>query len=104
MLRPTGRWAAPGTCPRGSLLGATTGDVQVLVADVVGEYLAVGGVCPHASCLLSDGWLEGEAVECGCHGSVFSVRTGEAVQGPAQAPLPTHPVRVEGGEIQVRVR
>ena len=90
-----------GDVPEGQLLGATAGDVQVLVANVEGEYLVVGDVCPHASCLLSHGWLEGEAVECGCHGSMFSVRTGEVVQGPAEAPVPTYLVRVEGDEIQV---
>jgi naphthalene 1,2-dioxygenase system ferredoxin subunit len=51
----------------GQLLGVAAGDVRVLVADVAGEYLAVGDVCPHASCLLSEGWLEGDAVVCGCH-------------------------------------
>jgi nitrite reductase/ring-hydroxylating ferredoxin subunit len=87
----------------GQLLGATAGDLQVLVANVAGEYLAVGDVCPHASCLLSDGWLEGEAVECGCHGSMFRVRTGEVAQGPAEEAVPSYAVRVEGGEIQVQV-
>jgi nitrite reductase/ring-hydroxylating ferredoxin subunit len=70
--------------PEGQLLGATAGDLQVLVANVAGEYLAVGDVCPHASCLLSDGWLEGEAVECGCHGSMFSVRTGKGRRRPGR--------------------
>jgi len=90
--------------PEGQLLGATAGDLQVLVANVAGEYLAVGDVCPHASCLLSDGWLEGEAVECGCHGSMFSVRTGKVVEGPAEEPVPTYLARVVGDEIQVQTR
>jgi 3-phenylpropionate/trans-cinnamate dioxygenase ferredoxin subunit len=86
------------------VLGATADDIRVLVANVAGEYLAVGDVCPHTSCLLSDGRLEGEAVECGCHGSVFSVRTGRVFQGPAEQPLPTYLVRVAGDEIQVEAR
>jgi nitrite reductase/ring-hydroxylating ferredoxin subunit len=100
-------WLAVGRAedvPEGQLLGATAGELQVLVANVAGEYLAVGDVCPHASCLLSDGWIEGEAVECGCHGSMFSVRTGEVVQGPAEQPVPKYPVRVAGDEIQVQAR
>ena len=32
---------------------------------------------------------------------MFSVRTGEVVQGPAEAPVPTYLVRVEGDVIQV---
>jgi nitrite reductase/ring-hydroxylating ferredoxin subunit len=52
----------------------------------------------------SDGRLEGEAVVCGCHGSMFSVRTGAVVQGPAERPLPTYAARVAGDEIQVQAR
>lgn len=90
--------------PEGQLLGATAGDRKVLVANVAGEYLAVGDVCPHASCLLSDGWLEGEAVECGCHGSMFSMRTGAVIQGPAETPVALYLVRLAGDEIQVQAR
>jgi 3-phenylpropionate/trans-cinnamate dioxygenase ferredoxin subunit len=99
------QWLTVGTVadvPGGQLLGATADDMRVLVANVAGEYLAVGDVCPHASCLLSEGRLEGEAVVCGCHGSMFSVRSGAVVQGPAEAPLPTYLVRVAGDEIQVQ--
>jgi nitrite reductase/ring-hydroxylating ferredoxin subunit len=99
-------WLAVGSAadmPEGQLRGATAGELRVLVANVAGEYLAVGDVCPHASWLLSDGRLEGEAVECGCHGNLFSVRTGK-VRGAADAPLPAHRVRVASDEIQVRAR
>jgi 3-phenylpropionate/trans-cinnamate dioxygenase ferredoxin subunit len=100
-------WLAVGSAadmPEGQLRGATAGELRVLVANVAGEYLAVGDVCPHASCLLSDGRLEGEAVVCDCHGSVFSVRTGKVFQGPAEQPLRTYLVRVAGDEIQVQAR
>jgi 3-phenylpropionate/trans-cinnamate dioxygenase ferredoxin subunit len=85
----------------GELLGASFDDAQVLLANVAGEYLAVGNVCTHAGCLLSEGLLEGDAVECFCHGSVFDLRTGEVLQSPAEEPLLVYEIRVEGDEVQV---
>lgn len=83
------------------LMGTSVDDVPMLVANAGGEYRAVGDICPHAGCLLSQGWIEGEAVECSCHGSVFDLRTGEVVQPPAEEPVPVYDVRVEGGDVQV---
>jgi hypothetical protein len=60
-----------------------------------------GCVCTHAGCLLSDGWIEGDAVECSCHGSMFDRQTGEAIQPPAQEAVPVYEIRVEGGEVQI---
>jgi 3-phenylpropionate/trans-cinnamate dioxygenase ferredoxin subunit len=87
--------------PEGELLGTTVDDLQVLVANVDGSYRAIGEVCSHAGCLLSDGWIEGDAVECMCHGSRFDLETGEVVQPPAEEPVPAYQVQVVGDEIQV---
>jgi 3-phenylpropionate/trans-cinnamate dioxygenase ferredoxin subunit len=87
--------------PEGELLGASVDDVQLLVANVAGEYRAVGDVCTHAGCQLSEGWIEGEAVECSCHGSMFDLQTGEAIQPPAEEAVPVYEIRVEGGEVQI---
>ena len=49
------------------------------------------------------GCLEGELVKCTLHGSRFSVRTGEPQEEPAEEPLRTYPVRVEGIDVLVRI-
>jgi Rieske Fe-S protein len=36
---------------------------------------------------------------CPCHGSVFSVKDGSVLGGPAPAPLPAVDVSVKGGEV-----
>jgi 3-phenylpropionate/trans-cinnamate dioxygenase ferredoxin subunit len=87
--------------PEGELLGAVVGDDQVLVANVGGSYRAVGEVCTHAGCLLSEGWVENGAVECMCHGSRFDLATGAVVEPPATEPLATYQVQIEGNEIQI---
>jgi 3-phenylpropionate/trans-cinnamate dioxygenase ferredoxin subunit len=54
-------------------------------------------------CMLSDGELTGENVKCVCHGSIFSLKTGGVVKGPARQPEPAYQVKVEGEDIMVAV-
>ncbi len=74
---------------------------SILLCNVSGKLYAIGGLCTHAECALSEGVLEGEEVECPCHGGRFNVKTGVVVLGPAEENEPTYQVRVEGGDILV---
>ena len=73
----------------------------ILLVNLDGSYHAVDAVCSHANARLSTGQVNGEEVECGFHGSVFSVRTGEALCLPATENLAVYPVRVEGNDILI---
>ncbi|MGH2990849.1 MAG: Rieske (2Fe-2S) protein [Solirubrobacterales bacterium] len=86
----------------GTMTGATVNGEDVLVANVGGDYRAIGAICTHAGCnLADDGELEDGEVMCGCHGSIFDLQTGEAVGPPAEEPEPVYQVRAEGSEVQV---
>jgi len=87
----------------GAMLAVAFGDHQIALYDVAGEVFATDNICTHAQAFLSDGTLQGEIVECPLHGGRFSVRTGEGKGPPIPCDLKTYPVRVIGGEIQVRV-
>ena len=87
--------------PEGGMIGATVGELEVLVANVGGRYCAIGSVCTHEGGPLADGDLNGSTVTCPWHGSEFSVETGEVEMSPATEPEPVYEVRVEGDEIQV---
>ena len=76
-------------------------DERILLANVEGSYYAVSEVCTHAECPLSEGYLDGEVVECSCHGSQFNVKTGAVEGPPAFEDLPVYPVRVEGEDILI---
>ena len=80
------------------------GDRTVVLLNVAGDFYAIDDECTHAACSLSDGELEGEILECICHGSTFNVRTGEVVEGPADEPVPTYPVEIEGDTVYVGPR
>ncbi|MDJ0381365.1 Rieske (2Fe-2S) protein [Streptomyces sp. G-G2] len=62
-----------------------------------GQYTAFSAQCTHAGCVL-DKIVAGHG-NCPCHGSRFEAATGKVVQGPATDPLPSVPVRAEGGKL-----
>lgn len=73
------------------------GSGPIAVYHVGGTLYAAGDVCPHAGATLSEGALDGAVVTCPLHGSQFDVRSGERLRGPADLPVPTYRVAVEGG-------
>jgi 3-phenylpropionate/trans-cinnamate dioxygenase ferredoxin subunit len=66
-----------------------------------GEVYAVHDECTHAEVPLSEGEVDGCAIECWMHGSRFDLRTGAALNPPATKPVRTYPVRVVDGHVQV---
>jgi nitrite reductase/ring-hydroxylating ferredoxin subunit len=75
----------------------------ILLVNLQGEYYAIGNRCTHMGCILSNGILKGENVQCPCHGSTFNVRTGAVVKGPATDPAVTFQVHAEGNQILINV-
>jgi nitrite reductase/ring-hydroxylating ferredoxin subunit len=75
----------------------------VAVARAGGRLYAFDDTCTHEECPLSDGVVTDGEVECPCHGSIFDMRTGEALTGPALESRRTNKVRVEEGRIQVLI-
>jgi nitrite reductase/ring-hydroxylating ferredoxin subunit len=87
----------------GSMVGVEAEGKEILLSNIDGQYYAVGNRCTHMSCLLSDGALKGEKVTCSCHASIFNVKTGRVIKGPAKKPEPTFETKVEGEEVLVNV-
>ena len=83
----------------GKMLAIQLGDKSILLANLDGNYYAIGNLCSHEECLLSNGRLSGATVECPCHGALFDVMTGNVLNGPAKNPEPVFQVNVEGDQI-----
>ena len=66
-----------------------------------GSLHAIGNICTHEFAILSEGFVEGDRIECPLHQAMFDIRTGKCFGPLADRDLPTFPVRVEGGEILV---
>lgn len=89
--------------PSNEMIGVEVNGEKVLVVNLGGKYYAVGNVCMHRGCMLSDGTLEGENIQCPCHGSTYEVKTGSIIKGPTKKPQPTFQIKVEGNQILVNV-
>lgn len=87
----------------GEALGVEVAGHAIALYDVDGTLFATDNICTHAYARLSDGWLDGELIECPLHAARFDVRTGKVLDPPATIDLKTYPVRLVDGEIQVKL-
>lgn len=85
-------------------LSVTLDGVEVALARVGEAWFAVEDRCSHAGCpFSSEASIEDGRIVCNCHGSEFELATGEVVRGPAENPVRTFPVRLNGDVIEVDV-
>jgi 3-phenylpropionate/trans-cinnamate dioxygenase ferredoxin subunit len=77
-------------------------DVSIaIVKDSSGAVHAIGDTCTHGDISLSEGFVEGETLECWAHGSKFSLVTGKPLSLPAYEPVPVYRVTIVDGDIFV---
>jgi nitrite reductase/ring-hydroxylating ferredoxin subunit len=87
----------------GQMRCVEVGAVPVLIVHTKdGQLHAVNNVCSHAYARMDEGRLRGNRLICPLHGASFDVRTGAVLGAPANAPLPSYPVRVVDGHIEVQ--
>ena len=84
----------------GELRDVVSGDLHLGVTRVGDSWHAFEVWCTHAECPLTDGWLEGNAVRCACHGALFDLATGEPLDGPAEDPIRIFDTREFGGRVE----
>ncbi len=87
----------------GEVIGIEAGGRSIAIYDCDGELYATDNICTHAYACLSDGWLDGNMIECPLHAARFDVRTGRVLDPPATEDLKTYPVRLVGDGIEVRL-
>jgi nitrite reductase/ring-hydroxylating ferredoxin subunit len=95
--------ACPADIGGGECKGVHIDGVEVALYNVKGRFYATSNICTHQRTLLTEGYLEGEYIECPLHQGRFNVITGEAEGPPVKVALRVFPVRIEDGEIQVDV-
>jgi len=84
-------------------LPASVGSRSIGVYLVGGKYYALEDVCPHAEALLSQGFVEGEEIECPLHGARFHIPTGKCTREPGGRDLACYEAKREGDRILVRL-
>ncbi len=90
--------------PPGGRISLVFDEQAVLVFRIGDDFYAVEDVCSHDGQPLTDGPLEGFAVECPRHGARFDVRSGRPLCMPAVEPIATFEVQVENGDVKLRRR
>jgi Rieske Fe-S protein len=71
---------------------------QVVVTQpTAGEFKAFSAVCTHMGCIVNQ--ASTGTIDCPCHGSQYSIATGDVVTGPAPRPLPAKQIKVSGGSV-----
>ena len=83
---------------------AVVHEVAVAVVLAEGEVFGIDDICSHGQVSLSEGEVEGCALECWLHGSQFDLRTGKPLSLPATDPVPVYPVKTEDGRVFVATR
>ena len=76
---------------------------SICVARVGAEVFAVADTCTHSDASLSEGDVTGFKIECWLHGAEFDLRTGEALTLPANIPLETYEVSIDGNAVTVEI-
>lgn len=68
-----------------------------------GDVFATDNICTHQYALLSEGYIDGDCIECPLHQACFDIRTGKVVSGPAERPLKVYRVRMDGTDILAEI-
>jgi 3-phenylpropionate/trans-cinnamate dioxygenase ferredoxin component len=72
-----------------------------LVKDSAGTVHAIGDTCSHGEISLSEGFVEGNTLECWAHGSKFELATGKPQNFPAFEPVPVYQITITDGDVYV---
>ena len=87
----------------GAALKVEAAGLTFAVFNIDGAFFATDDACTHGPGSLSEGFVDGDVVECNFHNGQFNIKTGEVVSPPCMIPIKTYPTVVEAGKVVVEV-
>jgi nitrite reductase/ring-hydroxylating ferredoxin subunit len=87
--------------PAGSMKPVNVSGKPLTLANVGGRFFAFQNPCSHMGGHLSEGMMLGNVIVCPLHGCQFDITTGQHLSGPANKPIKTYAVKVEGDDVMV---
>lgn len=88
---------------KGWVTRVTVGRRVLAVYDTPSGVFASLALCTHGGADLCDGYFDEHIIECPLHQGAFDVRDGRPVAAPATRGLRMLEVRVQDGQVQVRI-
>lgn len=80
------------------------GEMFIGLYEVGGQIYAINDVCTHEFAFLTEGYVDGDIVECPFHQACFHIPTGEAKSPPADKAVATYAVKEEGDDVYIQIR
>jgi nitrite reductase/ring-hydroxylating ferredoxin subunit len=87
----------------GGALKVEKDDLTLAVFNVDGAFYVTDDACTHGPGSLSEGYIEGDVVECNFHNGAFNIRTGEVVLPPCMVPIRTYKTLVENDTVFIEL-
>lgn len=78
-------------------------NLVVAVFKVGDEFFAIDDICTHQFAFLSEGYQEGDVIECPLHQAQFHIPSGKCLSPPAECDTRVFPVRIDGGDVYVGI-
>ena len=76
---------------------------RLLLCNSAGTLYCVDEMCSHEDYSLYLGCIQNGKIKCSLHGSYFDLETGAPTCEPADQPIRTYPLKVEAGQVWVKV-
>ena len=92
-----------GEVAAGSALKVEAAGLTFAIFNLDGEFFVTDDSCTHGPGSLSEGFVDGDVVECNFHNGQFNIKTGEVVSPPCMIPIKTYRTLVQDGKVFVEV-
>jgi anthranilate 1,2-dioxygenase ferredoxin subunit len=95
--------AAADAVAEDDVLAVQVGGVPLALFRIGDEVFALLDLCSHGQARLSDGFVEGDCVECPLHQGLVDIRSGAPRKQPITEPVQSYPARLREGRIEVEI-
>lgn len=92
-----------GEVAAGSALKVEAAGLTFAIFNLDGQFFVTDDSCTHGPGSLSEGFVDGDVVECNFHNGQFNIKTGEVVSPPCMIPIKTYRTLVQDGKVFVEV-
>jgi nitrite reductase/ring-hydroxylating ferredoxin subunit len=89
--------------PPGEVRKVEAGGLSLAVYNLDGAFFVTDDACTHGPGSLSEGFVDGDVVECNFHQGRFDIRTGAVVGPPCMVPVKTYRTIAENGRVYIEL-